>query len=120
VGALIANAPRGTKKTSARLIAEPISLRWDVRMVSKHHSTPLSGGERKALTKQLCKARAVATILASQPVEMRAKGEALIQRRPTGCRLSFVQIVCVFDKTQVALGKTLEKIDLALPGAVPC
>jgi hypothetical protein len=31
----------------------------DVRMAPKHHPTPLSGGDRKALTKELGKARAM-------------------------------------------------------------
>ena len=49
-------------------------------MAPKHHPTPLSGGDRKALAKELGKARAMANILASQSVEMRAKGEALIKQ----------------------------------------
>ena len=48
-------------------------LRLDVRMALKHHPTPLSGGDRKALTKELGKARAMAGILAAQSAEMRAK-----------------------------------------------
>ncbi len=49
-------------------------------MAPKHHPTPLSGSDRKALNKELGKARAMANILASQSAEMRAKGEALIQQ----------------------------------------
>src|SRR6202012_6133584 len=49
-------------------------------MAPKYPPTPLSGGDRKALAKELGKARAMANILASQSVEMRAKGEALIQQ----------------------------------------
>ena len=49
-------------------------------MAPKHHPTPLSGGDRKALTKELGKARAMTSILAAQSAEMRAKGEALIQQ----------------------------------------
>jgi hypothetical protein len=49
-------------------------------MAPKYHPTPLSGGDRKALNKELGKARAMAKILASQSAEMRAKGEALIQQ----------------------------------------
>ena len=49
-------------------------------MAPKHHPTPLSGGDRKALTKELGKARAMTGILAAQSAEMRAKGEALIQQ----------------------------------------
>ena len=48
-------------------------------MAPKHHPTPLSGGDRKALAKELGKARAMTTILASQSTEARAKGEALIR-----------------------------------------
>jgi hypothetical protein len=47
-------------------------------MARKHHPTPLSGGDRKALKKELGKARAMVNILATQSAEMRAKGEALI------------------------------------------
>ena len=49
-------------------------------MAPKHHPTPLSGGDRKALTKELGKARAMTGILAAQSAEMRAKGGALIQQ----------------------------------------
>ena len=48
-------------------------------MAPKHHPTPLSGGDRKALNKELGKARAMTTILAAQSTEARAKGEALIR-----------------------------------------
>jgi hypothetical protein len=40
-------------------------------MAPKYHPTPLSGGDRKALTKELGKARAMANILAAQSAEMR-------------------------------------------------
>ncbi len=87
------SGPAGMKKTGAgqRLrcrsrsgFADPISLRLDVRMAPKYHPTPLSGGDRKALAKELGKARAMANILAAQSAEMRAKGEAMIQQ-PIGC-----------------------------------
>ncbi|WP_375782956.1 hypothetical protein ACE10Z_23870 [Bradyrhizobium sp. Pha-3] len=48
-------------------------------MAPKHHPTPLSGGDRKALTKELARARAVTTILAARAAEKRAAGEALIR-----------------------------------------
>lgn len=48
-------------------------------MAPKHHPTPLSGGDRKALAKELGKARAMTTILAAQSAEARAKGEVLIR-----------------------------------------
>jgi hypothetical protein len=49
-------------------------------MALKYHPTPLSGGDRKVLTKELGKARAMANILAAQSAEIRAKGEAMIQQ----------------------------------------
>src|SRR6185312_5835931 len=48
-------------------------------MAPKHHPLPLSGGDRKALAKELGKARAMTTILAARSVEARIKGEALIR-----------------------------------------
>lgn len=48
-------------------------------MAPKHHPTPLSGGDRKALAKELGRSRAMTTILAAQSAEARAKGEALIR-----------------------------------------
>lgn len=49
-------------------------------MAPKHHPTPLSGGDRKALKKELGNARAMTNILAAQGAEARAKGEALIRQ----------------------------------------
>jgi hypothetical protein len=49
-------------------------------MVPKQHLTPLSGGDRKALNKELGKARAMTNILAAQSVEMRAKAETMLQQ----------------------------------------
>jgi phage FluMu protein Com len=49
-------------------------------MAPKHHPTPFSGGDRKALAKELGRARAMTTILAAQAAEARAKGEALIRQ----------------------------------------
>src|ERR1700761_2958254 len=48
-------------------------------MAPKHHPTPLSGGLRKALNKELGNARAMTTMLASKSPEARAEGEALIR-----------------------------------------
>ncbi|MGY3610399.1 hypothetical protein [Bradyrhizobium sp. Leo121] len=49
-------------------------------MAPKHHPTPLSGGDRKALAKELGKARAMTTILAAQSEATRHKGNALIRQ----------------------------------------
>src|ERR1700727_2198409 len=49
-------------------------------MAPKHHSTPLSGGDRKALNKELGKARAMTNILAAQSAEMRAEAETMLQQ----------------------------------------
>jgi hypothetical protein len=49
-------------------------------MAPKHHPTPLSGGDRKALKKEFDKARAMTGILAAQSAEMRAKAETMLQQ----------------------------------------
>jgi hypothetical protein len=49
-------------------------------MAPKHHPSPLSGGDRKALNKELGKAGATTNILAAQSAEMRAKAEAMLQQ----------------------------------------
>jgi hypothetical protein len=48
-------------------------------MAPKHHYPPISGGERKALTKELSKARAMTKIFAERSAERRREGEALIR-----------------------------------------
>ena len=48
-------------------------------MSPKHHHPPISGGDRKALTKELAKARVMTTVFASRSAELRAQGEALIR-----------------------------------------
>lgn len=49
-------------------------------MAPKYHPTPLSGGDRKALKKELSKSRAMTGILAAQSAELRARGEAIIRQ----------------------------------------
>ena len=49
-------------------------------MAPKHHPMPLSGGDRKALKKELGKSRAMTGILSAQADELRARSEALIQK----------------------------------------
>lgn len=48
-------------------------------MAPKHHPAPLSGGDRKALTKELAKSRAMTHIFAERSAEKRREGEALIR-----------------------------------------
>ena len=48
-------------------------------MAPKHHPAPLSGGDRKALTKELSKSRAMTKIFAELSEEKRRQGEALIR-----------------------------------------
>jgi hypothetical protein len=50
-------------------------------MAPKHHPTPLSGGDRKALNKELGKSRAMTNLLAAQSAEMRAKAETMLQQQ---------------------------------------
>jgi hypothetical protein len=52
-------------------------------MSPKYHHTPLSGGDRKALTKELSKARAMTKIFAERSAEKRRAGEALIREADT-------------------------------------
>lgn len=49
-------------------------------MAPKYHPTPLSGGDRKALIKELAKSRAMTGILAEQSEQFRSQGEALIRK----------------------------------------
>jgi hypothetical protein len=48
-------------------------------MAPKYFPTPLSGGDRKALQKELVKSRAMTGILAGQSADKRRLGEALIR-----------------------------------------
>jgi hypothetical protein len=48
-------------------------------MAPKRHHPPISGGDRKALTKKLFQARAMAKIFAERSVEKRRAGEALVR-----------------------------------------
>jgi hypothetical protein len=48
-------------------------------MAPKHHHMPLSGGDRKALTKELSKSRAMTKIFAERSPERRREGETLIR-----------------------------------------
>jgi hypothetical protein len=48
-------------------------------MAPKHHQVPLSGGDRKALKKELSKSRAMTRIFAERSAEKRSDGEALIR-----------------------------------------
>ncbi|SHG10196.1 hypothetical protein [Bradyrhizobium erythrophlei] len=48
-------------------------------MSPKFHHTRLSGGDRKALTKELSKSRAMTRIFAERSAEKRREGEALIR-----------------------------------------
>ena len=48
-------------------------------MAPRYHPTPLSGGDRKALAKELIKSRAMTTLLSRRSEERRAEGAALIR-----------------------------------------
>jgi len=48
-------------------------------MAPKHHPIPLSGGDRKALKKELVRSRAMTIVLARNAEDLRARGEALIR-----------------------------------------
>src|ERR1019366_8635198 len=48
-------------------------------MAPKYHHPPISGGDRKALKKELSKSRATTRIFAERSAETRREGEALIR-----------------------------------------
>src|SRR5271155_1945108 len=48
-------------------------------MAPKYHHPPLSGGDRKALSKELSKSRTMMHIFAERSAEKRREGEALIR-----------------------------------------
>ena len=48
--------------------------------MSKFHPTPLSGGDRKALHKELNKSVGVEAMLARESAELRGRGDAMIRR----------------------------------------
>jgi hypothetical protein len=48
-------------------------------MAPKYHHPPISGGDRKALSKELSKSRAMTNIFAERSAERRREGEALIR-----------------------------------------
>ena len=47
---------------------------------AKHHPTPLSGGDRKALGKELARSPGIERMLQNESIALRAKGEAMIRR----------------------------------------
>jgi hypothetical protein len=83
-------------------------------MAPKYHPTPLSGGDRKALAKELGKARAMTTILAAQSAEARVKGEALIRTAD--------KLACSYNEHLWAVGTPIDPsptIDQAINGGYP-
>jgi hypothetical protein len=48
-------------------------------MAPKYHHPPISGGDRKALKKELAKARVMTLIFAERSAELRERGEAMIR-----------------------------------------
>jgi hypothetical protein len=60
-------------------LASPVGRNTLIGMAPKHHPTPLSGGDRKALKKELSKSRAMTRIFAERSAEKRREGEALIR-----------------------------------------
>jgi len=55
------------------------AARSDAWMAPKYHHPPISGGDRKALTKELAKSRAMTKIFAERSAEKRREGETLIR-----------------------------------------
>jgi hypothetical protein len=59
--------------------AQKSRLGFYAGMAPKYHPTPVSGSHRKALDKELTRARAMTSILAKRAAETRAAGEAMIR-----------------------------------------
>jgi hypothetical protein len=85
-------------------------------MAPKYHAVPLSGGDRKALKKELGRARAMTTILAAQAEEARAKGETLIKQAD--------RLLCEsWNERMWADGEPVDPsptVDQAINGGYPC
>lgn len=85
-------------------------------MSPKHHRTLMSGGDRKALKKEIRVARELTRILADQAAEMRRRGEAML--RPAD-KLSCES----WNERMWADGEPIDPsptIDQALNGGDPC
>jgi hypothetical protein len=63
-------------------------LRYAPAHAPKHHVPPISGGDRKALNKELAKSRAMTTILAERAAEKRRDREPLIREAAVASRES--------------------------------
>src|SRR5260370_26726419 len=59
--------------------ASPPVARYKCRRGANNHHPPISGGDRKALKKELSKSRAMTHIFAERSAEKRRDGEALIR-----------------------------------------
>src|SRR6478609_9279528 len=86
-------------------------------MAPKHHPTPLSGGDRKALQKELGKARAMTTILAAQSAEARAKGEALIRTADKLLAESWNERIWPMEVQSIHLLQSTKLLVVATPGS---
>ena len=52
---------------------------WTASIAPKYHHPPISGGDHKALTKEIAKARVMTGIFAERSADKRREGEALIR-----------------------------------------
>ena len=85
-------------------------------MAPKRHLTPLSGGDRKALAKELTQARAMKTVLARRSTELRTEGEALIRKADgLACESWNEKMWADGGPTDPSL-----TVDQALNGGYPC
>jgi hypothetical protein len=82
-------------------------------MAPKHHPTPLSGGDRKALAKELTRARAMTRILTERALEKRAAGEALIREADNlACQSWKICDVGAWGKAAVATSQFNDALSL--------
>ena len=82
-------------------------------MAPKHHPTPLSGGDRKALAKELIKARAMTRILAERALEKRAAGKTLMREADNlACQSWKIYDVGAWGKAAVATSQFNDALSL--------
>ncbi|MDA9497297.1 hypothetical protein [Bradyrhizobium sp. CCBAU 11357] len=89
-------------------------------MAPKHHPTPLSGGDRKALSKEISKARAMTTILAAQiadnPARPRATNSAAQSEYARLAGMSLAELTAAMEpylpivRTFVVLGNVVPSL----------
>jgi hypothetical protein len=83
-------------------------------MAPKYHYPPISGGDRKALTKELSKSRAMTHIFAERAAKKRREGEALIREADNLACQSWN------EKMRMGVQRSFEAVVNLMPCWMPC